>query len=78
MFKYCDCRDNRGTLDLRKAKNGHNKMRYTNTDKEGKCVYCMHFALISKDILKVTRSGLQCKGSDVGVKKYFKEYNEQI
>ena len=52
MYKYCDCRDFKGEVNLRRANNGQNKMKATETDKNGVCIFCKHHAIENRNILK--------------------------
>jgi hypothetical protein len=76
MYKYCDCKDFKGEVNLYKANNGRNKMRTTETNKKGECIFCGHCAIENRNSLtESSKRGLtyNISAAAVGVTKYLRD-----
>ena len=74
MYRYCDCKDWRGEINLYKANNGRNKMRTTETDKNGVCLFCGHHTIENRNILTHTKASVDHNVSkgELGVSGYLR------
>lgn len=75
MLKYCDCKDFKGEINLYKANNGRNKMRTTETNKDGECIFCGHCAVFSTEVLTWSQknSPYNASAGKNGVTKYLRD-----